>query len=307
MNEKLASEFLPFVDAVGEHLIGKEKQITLLLAAFFARGHVLLEDIPGVGKTSLAKAFASAMGLRFGRIQFTSDMLPSDIIGVRYFNQKQGDFLLQKGPIFTQFLLADEINRAMPKTQSALLEAMEEKNVTIDGVSHALLEPFFVIGTQNPYEEVGTFPLPHSQLDRFLCSFGIGYPDRDSERTILQGKTHHTTEQIEALFEPEQIDNIIQKTDEVHLSDAMLDYLQDVIAFTRQSGKFTCGLSTRGALALTAMLKSWAMLHGRSYASPDDLQAITSAVCTHRLRFIEGKTTPERIHYEIFTNISSDA
>lgn len=306
MQQRVAVEFLPFIQEVSKHLIGKEHQIMLTLAAFFARGHVLLEDVPGVGKTSLAKAFARAMGLEYGRIQFTSDMLPSDIVGLRYFNQKSGDFQLQKGPVFTPFLLADEINRAMPKTQSALLEAMEERRVTIEGKSYPLATHFFVIGTQNPYEEVGTFPLPHSQLDRFLCSFGIGYPDKASERAILQGEFGHWAGEVERCFTPEQINRFTAAVQGVVLSDAMLDYLQDLISYTRESGKFIYGLSTRGALALTAMVKSWAMLHGRNYAVPDDLQSVTASVCTHRLRFVEGRTSAERVSDEIFSHINSD-
>ena len=301
----LAPEFVPVVDAVESSLLGKRDVITLTLAAFFARGHVLLEDIPGVGKTTLAKRFAGVMGLDYGRIQFTSDLLPSDILGVSFFDARSSEFTLKKGPIFTQFLLADEINRSMPKTQSALLEAMEEHSVTIDGISHKLPEPFFVIGTQNPHEEVGTFALPHSQLDRFLCSFGIGYPDRDAERRILQGvKAPAVSDAI--LITPARIEAAMQKVQAVHLSDAMLDFIQNVIAFTRESGLFAYGLSTRGVLALNAMMKSWAMLQGRDYATPEDLQAVASAVFAHRLRFTEGSTTPERIHAEIFSNVSSD-
>ncbi len=307
MKQKLASEFTSVVDAIEQHLVGKREAITLMLAAYFAGGHVLLEDIPGVGKTTLAKSFARVMGLDFGRIQFTSDLLPSDIVGVSYFSQKEGDFFLRKGAIFSQFLLADEINRAMPKTQSALLEAMEEHHVTIDGASYVLPEPFFVIGTQNPHEEVGTFPLPHSQLDRFLCSFGIGYPDKAAERRVLLGLEITAQQSDTPLISPERIENLMQQAREVVMRDAMLDYLQDVIALTRESGWFDYGLSTRGALALSAMLKSWAMLHGRDYATPDDLQAVAPAVCSHRLRFSEGVTTAERIHAILFSNTRSDA
>lgn len=303
----LAPEFVPIVDAIEAHLIGKRYAITLTLSAYFAGGHVLLEDIPGVGKTTLAKQFCAVLGLDFGRIQFTSDMLPSDILGISYYNQKEGEFKLKKGAIFTQFLLSDEINRAMPKTQSALLEAMEEGNITIDSTSHSLPNPFFVIGTQNPHEEVGTFPLPHSQLDRFICSFGIGYPDKKSEREILKGANNKIEPLKNPLLTHQEILDFMQKVKDVTLSDAMLDYLQDVISFTRESGKFEYGLSTRGALSLTAMVKSWAMLHGRSYAIPDDLQAVTGVVCTHRLKFIEGYTNSVRLHNEIFTHIHPDA
>jgi len=306
MNYTLSPEFTPIIDAIEKHLIGKKEIIALCLTTFFARGHLLLEDIPGVGKTTLAKHLSQVLGLNFGRIQFTSDMLPSDILGVNYYNQKEGAFVFKKGPIFSSFLLADEINRSMPKTQSALLQAMEEGVVTIDAVPYTLPKPFFVIGTQNPHEEVGTFPLPNSQLDRFMCSFGIGYPDRSSERQILKGKTNHTNEKSDPLLSQSQIETYMKKATEITLSDALLDFLQEIIAFTRESGKFEYGLSTRGALALTAMVKSWAMLQGRSYVTPDDLQMVTPFVCAHRLVFKEGVTTSKRIDVEIFTHVHSD-
>ena len=307
MNHSLAPNFIPIVDAVEAHLLGKRHAITLTLAAFFAGGHVLLEDIPGVGKTTLAKTFAKVMGLDFGRIQFTSDLLPSDIIGVSYFDQSSGRFILKKGPIFTQFLLADEINRSMPKTQSALLEAMEEHHVTIDGTSHPLPEPFFVIATQNPHEEVGTFALPHSQLDRFICSFGIGYPDAQAERKVLTGSHNANDDHVgETRFDIQQIQQAMHGVRTVRLSDAMLDYLQGIIAFTRESDLFSYGLSTRGALSLTAMTRAWAYLHGRDFAIPDDLQAVAGEVCVHRLDFKEGTTTIERIRRELFTHVPVD-
>jgi MoxR-like ATPase len=302
MREELAPAFLPVVDAIESHLLGKRRAITLTLAAFFARGHVLLEDIPGVGKTTLAKSFAQVMGLPFGRIQFTSDLLPSDILGVSYYDAASGSFLFRRGPIFTPFLLADEINRAMPKTQSALLEAMEEGQVTIDGTPYPLPEPFFVIATQNPLEEVGTFPLPLSQLDRFLCAFGIGYPDEASERRVLLGEGHAPLPD-EPLMDETAITEAFRKAEAVKLGEKMLDYLQAVVAHTRKSGRFRQGLSTRGALALASMTRSWAMLHGRDYAIPDDLRAVAAEVCAHRLRFTEGATTPERIRYELSTQI----
>ena len=306
MNYKIAPEFIPVIEAIETHLVGKRETIALSLATFFAGGHLLLEDIPGVGKTTLAKHLSQVLGLDFGRIQFTSDMLPSDILGVNYYNQKESSFIFKKGPVFTSFLLADEINRSMPKTQSALLQAMEEGIVTIDTTPYALPEPFFVIGTQNPHEEVGTFPLPNSQLDRFMCSFGIGYPDKRSEREILKGETQHTSSVSETLLTPQQIKDYMEKASCVTLSDTLLDFLQEIIAYTRESGLFDYGLSTRGALSLTAMVKSWAMLQGRSYATADDLQTVTSVVCSHRLKFREGATTAKRIHDEIFTHIRSD-
>jgi len=305
-NLDLDPKFSSIVDAVESKLMGKRHAITMTLAAFFAGGHVLLEDIPGVGKTTLAKQFAHVLGLDLGRIQFTSDLLPSDILGVNYFDQKQSRFIFKKGPVFTQFLLADEINRSMPKTQSALLEAMEEHQVTLDGTAYTLEEPFFVMGTQNPFEEVGTFVLPHSQLDRFICSFGIGYPDHASERQILSKHASQEKENSEVLLDAERIQTIQNDVTKVHLSDALLDYMQAIIAFTRESGLFYHGLSTRGALALRDMTCAWALLHGRDYAIPDDIQAIIPGVCKHRLKFKEGKTTPERIRDELFSNIQSD-
>ncbi len=278
----------------------------MALATFFARGHLLLEDIPGVGKTTLAKHLSQVLGLNFGRIQFTSDMLPSDILGINYYNQKEGNFVFKKGPIFTSFLLADEINRSMPKTQSALLQAMEEGIVTIDTEAYELQKPFFVMATQNTHEEVGTFPLPNSQLDRFMCSFGIGYPDKTSEREILKGETSHKTVQTKVLLTPTQIESYMNQASSVTLSDALLDFIQEIIAFTRESGLFEYGLSTRAALALIAMLKSWAMLQGRTYAIPDDVQMVTGLICAHRLRFKERNTTALRIHNEIFTQIHPD-
>lgn len=306
MNYTISPEFTPIIDAIEKHLIGKRETIALALATFFARGHLLLEDIPGVGKTTLAKHLSQALGLDFGRIQFTSDMLPSDILGINYYNQREGNFVFKKGPIFTSFLLADEINRSMPKTQSALLQAMEEGVVTIDTQAYTLKEPFFVMATQNPHEEVGTFALPTSQLDRFMCSFGIGYPDKASERDILKGETSHRSLHTQSLLTSAQIEATMHKAAAVTLSDTLLDFLQHIIAFTRESGLFEYGLSTRGALALTAMLKSWAMMQGRTYATPDDVQMVTGIVCAHRIRFKEGNTTALRIHHEIFTHVHPD-
>lgn len=305
MNQ-LDARFTPLVEAVSSVLYGKEESITLALAAFFAKGHLLVEDIPGVGKTTLAKALASLLGLEFNRIQFTSDLLPSDILGVNYFNQKQSEFVFKKGPIFTQFLLADEINRSMPKTQSALLEAMEENSITIDGERYELEEPFFVMGTQNPYEEVGTFKLPDSQLDRFICAMSIGYPAHEAERDILAQKkpkripahTHIT---------PDEIKEIQDAVSSVYLSDALLDYLQAIIALSRNGVYFTHGLSTRGALALAQMTRAWACMHGRDYAIPDDVTAVAPYVSLHRLHFKEGKTTLERIRDVITSNTQPDA
>ena len=306
MMYELDARFLPLIKAVASVLYGKEESITLALAAFFAKGHLLVEDIPGVGKTTLAKALASLLGLAFNRIQFTSDLLPSDILGVNYFNQKESEFVFKKGPIFTQFLLADEINRSMPKTQSALLEAMEEDSITVDGERYELEQPFFVMGTQNPYEEVGTFKLPDSQLDRFICAMSIGYPARDAEREILAQKKPKTLPPATRIT-PEEIKEIQDGVNSVYLSDALLDYLQAIIALSRNGVHFTHGLSTRGALALAQMTRSWAYLHGRTYAIPDDATAVAPYVCLHRLHFKEGRTTLERIRDVITSNTQPDA
>ena len=306
MTYKISPEFTPIIETIERHLVGKKETIALALATFFARGHLLLEDIPGVGKTTLAKHLSQVLGLDFGRIQFTSDMLPSDILGINYYKQNEGTFVFKKGPIFTSFLLADEINRSMPKTQSALLQAMEEGVVTIDAVAYTLPQPFFVIGTQNPHEEVGTFRLPNSQLDRFMCSFGIGYPDKGSERHILRGETKHTSSASKRLLLDTEIEMYMKKASSVTISDALLDFMQEITAFTRESGRFEYGLSTRGALALVAMVKSWAMMQGRDYVTPDDLQMVTPFVCAHRLVFREGNTSTERIKVEIFTHVHSD-
>lgn len=302
----LDPKFTPIINAVASQLYGKEERITLAVAAFFAKGHLLVEDIPGVGKTTLAKAMASLLGLGFKRIQFTSDLLPSDILGVNYFDQKRGDFVFKKGPIFTQFLLADEINRSMPKTQSALLEAMEEGIVTVDGTPYALAQPFFVMGTQNPYEEVGTFRLPDSQLDRFICAISIGYPEHEAERSILsRQKPAPLPEQ--SMLSAEEIHTIQNAVNNVHLSPALLDYLQAIIALSRNGAHFTHGLSTRGALALAQMGRAWAYLHGRDFVIPDDVTHTAPYVCAHRLHFKEGKTTAERIQDVIVSHIQPDA
>lgn len=306
MNYTISKEFIPIIDTIETHLMGKREVIALSLATFFAGGHLLLEDIPGVGKTTLAKQLSEILGLDFGRIQFTSDMLPSDILGVNYYNSKEGEFIFKKGPIFSSFLLADEINRSMPKTQSALLQAMEEGIITIDAIAYTLKKPFFVIGTQNPHEEVGTFPLPTSQLDRFMASFGIGYPDRLSEREILQGDKRLIQTSPTALLSLAQIEEYKDRASSVKLHDNLLDFIQDIIGFTRESGVFEYGLSTRGALSLTAMVKSWAMLQGRDYATADDAQMITPIVSSHRLKFKDGITSTKRIYDEIFAQIRSD-
>lgn len=276
-----------------EHLIGeiekrirgKRLQVKLCIAGFLANGHILIEDIPGVGKTTLAKSVAQALGLEFKRVQFTSDLLPSDILGINYFDAKSSSFILKKGAIFSEFLLADEINRATPKTQSALLEALEERQVTIDTKSLPLPHNFFVIATQNPLEDSGTFKLPQSQIDRFIISFSLGYPDSANERDILLNR--HNDEAIESL-DSQTIDTLRQKSHNVHVSDKLIDYIMSIVDFTRQSQIFEYGLSTRGALALVSMSRAWALIEERDYVIDDDVATILPYVIRHRLKPINN-------------------
>src|SRR6056297_2362443 len=277
--------FENIVRQISQVVLGKEAHVRLALTCLFARGHLLIEDLPGIGKTTLAKVLARCLGLEFQRMQFTSDMLPGDILGVSIFDQHAGSFHFHPGPIFTQVLLADEINRATPKTQSALLEAMEEEQVTIEGETRQLGQPFFVIATQNPLEHAGTFPLPESQMDRFLMRIELGYPDRKAEKKILQGEgAQAVLENMSACMVKEDVVKIQDQINRVHTSDAFLDYLQDILHFTRTAPHFQVGLSPRAGLALSRAARSWAFLHGRGYTLPEDLQQILFWVAGHRLR-----------------------
>ncbi len=270
---------------VGSVLLGKERQIRLALCALFSRGHLLIEDLPGMGKTTLSQALARALGLSFARVQFTSDMLPGDILGVSVFEQSSGRFSFHPGPIFTEVLLADEINRSSPKTQSALLEAMAERQVTVEGETRPLPPEFFVIATQNPISQAGTFPLPESQLDRFLMRIEIGYPDRAAERAMLSG--HLDARSVEALvpgLTREELAGIHAAAARVITSDMLLDYVQRLTAYTRNSAEFAHGLSPRGALALVAAARTWAFMEGREHVVPEDVQAVLPSVAAHRLR-----------------------
>ncbi|MDX1296063.1 MAG: MoxR family ATPase [Sulfurimonadaceae bacterium] len=293
------------IDEVQKIIKGKERQVRLALAAFLAGGHVMIEDLPGVGKTTLAKTLARVLGLGYGRIQFTSDLLPSDILGVNYFDTKASAFVFKKGPVFSQFLLADEINRATPKTQSALLEAMEEAQVSVEGEAMPLERPFFVMATKNPFEEVGTFELPDSQLDRFLISFSLGYPDREAERSILKSEKPQIEQHVQSVG-IEACETLFEAVHRITLSDALLDYMQNVIAFTRDSGLYRMPLSTRGALALAKMTRAWALLEGRDYAIPADVKNVLPYVCAHRLVRTEGRHDPEKIIDEIFEAVPAD-
>ncbi|HEX5277503.1 MAG TPA: MoxR family ATPase [Fluviicoccus sp.] len=275
----------PVLAAVNAVILGKQQQIKLALACLLARGHLLIEDLPGMGKTTLAETLAKVLGLSYQRLQFTSDMLPADIIGVSIFNPAQQEFSFRPGPVFNQVLLADEINRTTPKTQSALLEAMEEGQVTSDGVTRPLPKPFFVIATQNPMSQMGTFPLPESQLDRFLMRIQLGYPDARAERELLTGTDRRKVlATLEPLVDADRLENWQQQIDKVHLSDAVLDYLLRLVSHTRQSLDFPHGLSPRGLLALKRAGQAWAFIEGRQFTQPEDIQAVLPAVAEHRLR-----------------------
>lgn len=275
-------------EQVGRVILGKKEQVQLAMCCLISDGHLLIEDIPGIGKTTLAKVLAETLGLQFRRIQCTSDMLPGDILGVSVFEQKNGKFKFHPGPIFTQVLLSDEINRATPKTQSALLEAMEERQVTTEGATRTLARPFFVIATQNPLEQVGTFPLPESQLDRFLIRIELGYPDRSSEHDLLRkGGTHKVLENISPLLTPEEVIHLQQVAARVHASDTLVEYIQNILDFTRTSPAFHIGLSPRAGLYLLRATRSWAFINGRNFALPEDVQKVLPYVVGHRLRQVD--------------------
>lgn len=271
--------------ALNRVLLGKEQQVKLALACIFARGHLLIEDLPGMGKTLLSHALAQVLGLSYNRIQFTSDVLPSDIIGATIFDRDSNAFRFVEGPLFAQVVLADEINRATPKSQSALLEAMEERQVTSDGESRPLPEPFFVIATQNPSTQAGTFPLPESQLDRFLMRIELGYPEPAAERELLlSGDRREIVAELEPIIDLDQLRGLQGAVEAIKVSEPLVDYVQRLIAFTRQGNEFAFGLSPRGALALLQSAKAWALLHHRTHVVPEDVQAVLPSVVEHRLR-----------------------
>ena len=282
---KVTSPIAAVLSAANQVILGKDGQIRLALSCLLARGHLLIEDLPGVGKTTLAHTLARLLGLQFSRIQFTSDMLPADIIGVSIFDRDRTEFRFLPGPIFSQVVLADEINRATPKTQSALLEAMEERQVTSEGETRPLPSPFFVIATQNPSHQIGTFPLPESQLDRFLLRVELGYPDRNAERILLEsGGRREQLPTLAACFSPEQLAPLQEQAAAVHVSSALLDYVQLLIEATRNSPDFIHGLSPRAALSLLAAARAWAFVDGRQMVLPEDVQAVLPSVACHRLR-----------------------
>lgn len=271
--------------AVNQVVLGKESQVRLAVTCLLARGHLLLEDLPGMGKTTLSHALARVMGLSFQRIQFTSDLLPGDILGTSVFDKDSGGFVFHPGPIFAELVLADEINRATPKSQSALLEAMEEGQVTIEGATRALPQPFFVIATQNPVSQSGTFALPESQLDRFLMRLSLGYPARAAERALLQGQSRRELlPELQPLLDHAVLAAIQQDVAQVRVSDALVDYVLRLAEATRSQPQFAWGLSPRGSLALLAAARAWAYLDRRDYVIPEDVQAVLPAVLGHRLR-----------------------
>lgn len=265
-------------------ILGKEPQVRLALTCLLANGHLLLEDLPGMGKTTLAHALAQVCGLEYKRVQFTSDLLPADLIGAAVFETQSAQFRFHRGPLFSQIFLADELNRATPKAQSALLEAMEEQQVSVDGVSHRLPSPFFVIATQNPQSQAGTFALPESQLDRFLLRISLGYPDPAAERELLKGRSGRILlASLKQVLNGERLKALQTLIPQVKLSDNLLDYIQRLIAKTRQSDLCQLGLSPRGAQALVKSAQSWALLQGRGHVLPEDVQAVFVAVAGHRL------------------------
>jgi MoxR-like ATPase len=285
----LAARLTRLVDQISTVIVGKRSRIEDCVACLLAGGHLLIEDVPGVGKTTLAHTLAASLGLDFRRVQFTADMMPSDLVGVSVFERSKELFVFHAGPVFAQVLLADEINRAGPKTQSALLEAMEEHQVTVENQTRPLPTPFFVIATQNPTDQVGTYPLPESQLDRFLMRITLGYPDRASERALLAGADRRrVVERLQPVMSPDELIAAQQSVLAVHAGDPLLDYLQSLIAATRSGQWFTEGLSPRAGIALLRAAKAHALMDRRDYVAPDDVQAVLVPTIAHRLAPLPG-------------------
>jgi MoxR-like ATPase len=278
-------------ESLNRIILGKDREIALALACLLGRGHLLIEDLPGLGKTMLAQSLAKVLGLSYQRIQFTSDLLPADIIGVSVFQQASGEFVFQPGPVFTQLVLADEINRATPKAQSALLEAMEERQVSADGETHKLPEPYFVVATQNPSDQIGTFPLPESQLDRFLMRIELGYPSEENERELITGEDRRQLLlSIKATLNPDILVQLQNTITDVHLSEPLVDYIQALVRFTRESPDIETGLSPRGSQALALAARSLAFIERHSGVYPDDVQAVFAACASHRLKPASNST-----------------
>ncbi len=297
--------FSKFLQTANTIISGKEEQIKLATACLLGRGHLLIEDLPGMGKTTLAHLLAKLFGLNYSRIQFTSDMLPADIIGVSIFDRKETEFQFHPGPVFSQLVLADEINRATAKTQSALLEAMEEQQITVDGQTYELDDPFFVIATQNPHTQTGTFPLPESQLDRFLMRIVLGYPDRKTERGILGGADRRDLlKELTPVFSIEQLLTMQKQIQQVHISSALLDYVQDILHFSRHSKHFLTGLSPRAGLSLLRAAQAWAFIHNREMVIPDDIKTILPAIILHRLVTRDDQEQNEQQIINLFNELA---
>jgi MoxR-like ATPase len=305
MSPKAVADAMGRVLSAAEQVIlGKGHQLRLALACLMARGHLLIEDQPGMGKTTLANMLARVLGLEFQRLQFTSDLLPADVIGASIYDRESGQFHFHRGPVFAQLLLADEVNRATPKCQSALLEAMGEQQVTVEGQTYALPAPFFVIATQNPLHQIGTFPLPESQLDRFLMRLTMGYPDRKAERELLAGRDRRDlVAQLKPVLSTKQLLAIQAQVSKVHIAEPLLDYVQGLLAFSRQAPEFVVGLSPRAGLALLRAAQAWALLHGRNHVLPEDVQTILPAVAGHRLQGTDEQSgqSPEALAARLMT------
>ena len=272
----------------GAIILGKDPTIRLALTCLLARGHLLLEDVPGVGKTTLAHALAHVLQLQYRRVQFTSDLLPADVVGASIFERETGTFRFHPGPIFAELVLADEINRAPPKTQSALLEAMEEEQVTVEGETRALPAPFFVIATQNPRDQAGTYPLPESQLDRFLMRLSLGFPGQDAERELLGGRDRRERiAHMRTLLSPAELRELQAQAEAVHVAPAILDYVQGLLAASRDGDRFVAGLSPRAGLSILAAARAWALIAGRDYVLPEDVQSVMGPVVDHRLQALD--------------------
>ncbi len=304
-DDQMFAGFLATVlDQLNTVILGKSMQLRLAMTCLIAKGHLLIEDIPGLGKTVLAHGLGQALGMEYKRLQFTSDLLPGDILGTSIYDTNSGQFNFNAGPVFTQLLLADEINRATPKCQSALLEAMEERKVSVEGETRHLPEPFFVIATQNPIEQQGTFPLPESQLDRFLMRIEMGYASRDAEFELFRGEDRREMlESLQPAITAQELLDLQKQVDQVHAGDAVLEYLYQVLEFTRQSGLFQTGLSTRAGLGLLRAARAWALVHNEDKLLPSDIQAVLPAVTGHRLQPVEGYMSPNQIGERVIESV----
>jgi len=292
------------IEALNSILLGKDHQVRLALCGLLAKGHLLIEDIPGLGKTTLSHALAKVMGLTYKRIQFTNDLLPADVLGFSMYDKAASSLIFHPGPIFSQVVLADEINRASPRTQSALLEAMEERQVSIEGETRPLPKPFFVIATQNPIEQGGTYPLPESQLDRFLMRIRLGYPDPRAERELLEGEDRRAlTDRLATFLSAKDLQILQQAVEKITTSPALLDYVQRLLAQSRRMPGLVYGLSPRAGLGLVRAAKAWALMKGRNHVLPDDIQAVFPAVAEHRLEQGESGKSQERVRH-LLTSVS---